>query len=83
MRHLTHPILLSALLGGVVASPAEAQPPMTRVSVASGGIQANRTSVGESISANGRWMQIAPVAPTDLSVAAAGVFLTAAWLDAR
>jgi Tol biopolymer transport system component len=69
MRILKRPILLSVLMGGLIPPPADAQPPTTRVSVSSGGIQANRTSVGQALSADGRWVAFASSAsnlvPTD------------------
>jgi Tol biopolymer transport system component len=69
MTNLWGRILLSAVLGGLVPLPAAGQPTTTRVSTGSGGIQANRTSVGQSLSADGRWVAFDSIAsnlvPTD------------------
>lgn len=74
MRILTLHLLLTTLLGVLVPPPADAQPQTTRVSTGSGAIQANRTSVGQSLSADGRWVAFDSTAsnlvPTDTN----GVF---------
>jgi Tol biopolymer transport system component len=46
----------AAVLGLIVPALVDAQPATTRVSVGSGGIQANHPSVSPAISADGRWV---------------------------
>jgi Tol biopolymer transport system component len=56
MSNLPLCLLLTVPLGLLVPIAADAQPRTTRVSVGSGGVEANRISVGQSLSADGRWV---------------------------